>query len=151
MCSTLLFCRGDISLTLHNTRLLIFHKDAPPCLRTFTPPFPLSETYPKPELFLSARSRCIPPLRSPERPQNFSKDTADILLLVVARLSVLPLIAFLAATKGKPPNAAPATTASGADDASDGNSSRAGRGRTNQVAGKRKYLWRRVCSCFGYG
>ncbi|CAN0112372.1 unnamed protein product [Ectocarpus sp. 12 AP-2014] len=83
--------------------------------------------------------------------QNFSKDTADILLLVVARLSVLPLIAFLAATKGKPPNAAPASTASSADNASDGNSSRAGRGRTNQVAGKKKSLWRRACSCFGYG
>ncbi|CAB1110551.1 ABC [Ectocarpus sp. CCAP 1310/34] len=83
--------------------------------------------------------------------QNFSKDTADILLLVFARLSVLPLIAFLAATKGKPPNAAPASTASGADNASDGNSSRAGRGRTNQVAGKKKPFWRRVCSCFVYG
>ncbi|CAN0106637.1 unnamed protein product [Ectocarpus sp. 13 AM-2016] len=83
--------------------------------------------------------------------ENFSKDTADILLLVVARLSVLPLIAFLAATKGKPPNAAPAPTARRADDASDGNSSRAGRGRTNQVAEKKKSLWRRVCSCFGYG
>ncbi|CAN0128224.1 unnamed protein product, partial [Ectocarpus fasciculatus] len=83
--------------------------------------------------------------------QNFSKDTADILLLVVARLSVLPLIAFLAATKGKPPNAAPASTASGADNASGGNSSRAGRGQTNQVAGKKKSLWHRVCGCFGYG
>eukprot|EP00903_Cladosiphon_okamuranus_P007814 g7560.t1 len=48
--------------------------------------------------------------------QNFKTDSADIMLLVLARLSVLPLIALMAAYKGKPPNAVTAPSDDGDDD-----------------------------------
>lgn len=78
--------------------------------------------------------------------QSFSDDSADILLLVFMRLSVLPLIALLAATKGRPPDTAlPAPKDGGDDNNASVNEGRDGNGR------KKRSLWRRVSSCFGIG
>ncbi|CAM9872745.1 unnamed protein product, partial [Choristocarpus tenellus] len=44
--------------------------------------------------------------------ENFTQDSADILLLVISRLSFLPLVAALAISKGKPPDVAPSTRGS---------------------------------------
>lgn len=92
-----------------------------------------------------------PPRAPPSRAQGFSEDSADIILLVIVRLSLLPLIAWTAATKGKPPVTASAAVSTNASD--DSNSGAAeGRGKNNKkmMKKKKRSLWRRLC-CLGRG
>eukprot|EP00904_Undaria_pinnatifida_P012405 jgi/Undpi1/8295/HiC_scaffold_25.g10764.m1 len=80
--------------------------------------------------------------------QSFSKDSADIILMVMARLSVLPLIALMAATNGKPPDSAPvATNAAGSGNPVAGSRASENNGKTTKNDQKKRSLWRRAC-CF---
>eukprot|EP00903_Cladosiphon_okamuranus_P007815 g7561.t1 len=78
--------------------------------------------------------------------QNFKTDSADIILLVLARLSVLPLIALMAAYKGKPPNAVTAPSDDGDDDEDEyaGINASGGRGRRKPSLCRRMFCWFRA-------
>lgn len=88
-----------------------------------------------------SRSQTISPAPPPPpcaRRQNFKTDSADIILLVLARLSVLPLIALMAAYKGKPPNAVTAPS-----DSNDDEDEEAGSGRKPSLC-RRVFCWFRA-------
>ena len=102
------------------------------------PSLPATHTTFSPPPHVHVQLVCVhrPPLSKSPAMQSFTRDSADILLLVITRLSLLPAIALVAVAKGKPPEAAPpSANASG----------------ENGAPARDRSLWRRICCCFGGG